>query len=341
MEPSNIGLILVKAETTYLTDPTPTIAANALPVLADPTFEVSTTRVSRKILDGTLDRVPGFNVLPNVTLKFRYELRGNLRNGTTQLDITNGTSTQAVEIHALLAAANLTATYTAAGTPGSEGSSAGSRDGYVTYKPARQVTQGSSVTVYWYSALKLHKLLGGKVTFTISAEAGKPAYIDFTVRGKYVAVADATFSTTGWAPLTIKPPQFILTTGTMASYTPVFSRLSLDLGNEIAMREDALQTDGVAGFIIGDRMSKGEVNPDSVAEATHPWWADWIASTVKALTLIWGGTAGNKLSLVLSTEQTAVKYADANRARIQSVNFDLVKTALDATEGSDLALKFF
>ena len=99
MEIKEIGALTVKAEATYGTDPVPTIAANLIPTLRNSfAYKVSSTPVERAILDGSLDRLAGFNILPNVELSFTYECRGNLRNGGTQLDITNGTSTQALEI---------------------------------------------------------------------------------------------------------------------------------------------------------------------------------------------------------------------------------------------------
>jgi len=342
MEITEIGLLTIKAESTYGTDPTPTLGANIIPTVRDSvTYEVSTDRIERSALDGSLERLAGFNVLPRVTMRFRYELRGNRRNGTTQLDITNGTSTQALEIHPLLAAADLAATYTAAGTPGSEGSSAGSRDGYVTYKPTTQATVGSSVTCYFYTRLKLHKLIGGKVDFRFIMEAGRVAYIEFTVTGKYVAVADNTFSTSGAAYLDVKPPTFDGATLTIASYTPVISSLEFGIGNQIALRPDATATYGHSGFVITDRMPKGRFNPESIAEADHPFWADMIGSTTRALVCLIGSSAGNKMQATLNIEFTAVNYQNRDKTRVHDAQFDIVRSLLGDTIGNQFQLKFF
>jgi hypothetical protein len=67
-------------------------------------------------------------------------------------------------------------------------------------------------------------------------------------------------------------------------YSPVFSKLDFDLAQKVVRRDDANSTDGVKGFIIADRDTKASFNPESVAEATHPFWADLKSGKVKTLT---------------------------------------------------------
>lgn len=341
MEKIEGALLLCKAESTYGTDPTPTTTENLIPPANDSlTYDVETTEVNRKPLDGTHDALPGYNALPNVTLKFSYEIRGNLRNGTTQLDISNGTSTQGLEIHPLLAAADLSATYTAAGTPGSEGASAGTRDGYVTYKPALTTGVGSSVALYWYSGLKLHKLLGGKVDLSLSFEAGKIPMIDFTVRGKYAAVSDVALPTSNLTWSDTKPEQYLPSVFTIGGYAPVFRNLKVDLGNNIIMRPNALATDGVQGFVIAGRNSRASFDPESVAIADNSFFAHWLAGTEKSL-ISTHGSSGNKLTVTLNTIYRGLKYANADKLRNHDAQLQCVKSALSSSQGSDFQLKFF
>ena len=338
MERSAIGLLLVKAESTYGTDPTPTNAANLIPVEGAATFSAASTRIERKILDGTHDRVAGFNALPNVTLKFRYAVRGNRTDGSTA-DISAGASANKIEIDGLLQAADLSPNYTAE-------SSGGARDGNVIYKPVVPTSQsgmGSSVTCYFQTELKKHAIIGGKVDFEVMMEAGKMAYIDFTIRGKYVAITDNSLSTSSAAWLDIKPPLFTPSVLTLGSYTPIISTLKFGVGNDIQMRENAVATtgEGIEGFVIVDKSPKGEFNPESVAEATNPFWAAWRASTVATLTATFGSATGNKFSAILSTELTDVNYSDLNKRRVHSAKFDILKSALSSTAGGQLQLKWF
>lgn len=342
MEITEIGLLAIKTEATYGTDPVPTAAINTIPVVRDQvTYEVGSTSVDRKLLDGTLDSIVGFNTLPNVTLKFKYELRGNYIDGGNNLDITNGTSTQAIEIDCLLQAANLAPTYTPAGTPGVQGSSPGTRNGFVVYQPAVYSTQGPSVSCYFWTALKLHKLIGGKVNVeAITWEAGKIVYIDFTVTGKYVAVTDATFPTTAVFQA-VKPPLFTSSTTSIGGFSgSVFSQLKVNLGNDVKMRKSSIDTDAIAGFVIAAMMPKGTIDPESVAEGTNPFWANWRASTVQTLTCATGSQAGNQFTATFSTEFKSVNYGNRDSVRIYQAQFNIVKASLSAATGSQFQLKF-
>lgn len=347
------GLLLVKAESTYNTDPTPTNASNAIPVEGRSVdFQVESDDVDRMILDGTADKLRGYNVLPRASVRFRYAIRGNLRNGGTQLDISNGTSTQAIEIHPLLAAANLSATYTAAGTPGSEGSSAGSRDGYVTYVPVGFSTEGPSVTVYWDTHLKRHKITGGKVDLAFVFEAGRMAYIDFTIRGNYVAITDNTLSTASLAWSDTRPPLWVsnagqtvttsplTVTGSVGAVNPVASAFNFAVGNNLVFRPSAVDTAGVKGYVIAGYNATGSFNPESVAEATNAIWADWRSSLVVPVVAHIGSAKGNYCTLTVNAEYKSVNYADADRRRIHNVNFRAVKNTIGAAEGNPFSLKF-
>jgi hypothetical protein len=342
MEIIEIGLLAVKKETTYATDPVPTAALNTIPVVRDQlTYTVNSTARQRKFLDGTLDSLAGFNAQPNVTLKFRYEVRGNLNGGSLNLDISNGTSTQAIEIDALLQAAHLIPVYTPAITPGVNGVSAGSRDGFVIYTPTMQTGIGPSVTCYFWTQLKLHKLIGGKVNLAnVIWEAGNMVYIDFEVQGKYSAVTDATFPTTAVFQIA-KPPLFDGSASQVGSYSPVFSKLEIKLGNHIAMRKSAIDTDSIAGFVISNFAPTGTLDPESVAEATNPFWADWKASTIRSLTAPLGTASGNKLTAQFNIEYKTVNYATRENLRINQIGFDIVKTDLTGAPGSQFQLKFF
>ena len=343
MERITGALLLIKAETPYGTDAVPVVTANLVPPADDSlTFDIDSTPIQRRPLIGSHSRLPGFNTLPNVTLKFRYELRGNRKNATTELDISNGTSTQAIEIDPLLKAADLSPTYTAAVTPGAEGVSAGSRDGYVTYKPALSASSvGTSVTCYWYSGLKLHKLLGGKVDFEIVFEAGKMAYIDFTIRGKYALPTDVALPTANLSWLKTKPALYEPSVLTIGTYSPVVSMLKIKYGAQIAMRKNAAATNGIEGFVISEINPSGEFNPESVAEATNPFWSDWINSVVNTLTTTHGGSVGNKFTGTFGVEYKGMKYANADKLRVHSTQFDIVMSDLSQTIGNEFQLKFF
>ncbi len=335
MEITEIGLLAIKAETTYGLDPTPTVGANLIPAARDSlSYAVESTPVRRKALDGTMGMQPGFNVLPNVTLKFRDELRGNRTDGSTA-DISAGLLANKVEIDPVLQAAHLDPTYTAETT-------GGARNGYVTYRPKTYTDQGPSVTAYWWSALKLHKLFGGKVDLSMTWEAGQMVLMDVTIRGKYGVPVDTTFPTSGLAFVATKPQIFEGGAVGLDVTAPPFRRAQFDLGNQIALRASGVESTGVVGFIITGRDSKGNANFESVTEAAHPIFGDWLISKRKpfGVTLPSGtGVSGNRLDLQVGAELKSINYQNQDGQRVHDAQFDIVQTAFgDAT---DLALKFY
>lgn len=320
-----IGALLAKAEGTYATDPTPTGGSDAVPcVRGQVTLTYESDPSERQILDGGFSRLIGDNSLPRAKIAFTVELLGN---GTIQ----NG-STVHTTFSKLLKACDMTETATAE-------TSGGAADGNVTYTPGIATDAGNSVTFYFHSELKKHILTGCKGTVKFRLEAGKYAYADFEFQGLYNVVVDASFPSLTFA-LTNKPPLFVsASTLTWGSYTPIISKLDFDLGNQIGMRQDPTQATGIKGFCIGDRKITGSFDPESVAEATQPWFADWRTPTLRTLTCVLGSTAGSRFTFTATAMIRSLAYADRNQARIHSVNFDVVKTNIGTTNGNEFQLK--
>lgn len=328
------GLLLAKIESTYGTDPTPTASSNTIATLAGevnwtPNFE----RLSRMMLDGSVSKVTGYNAQPSVGLNFTVELRGNYTDGSTDSDITSGASAQAVEIDCLLKACDLTPTYTAE-------TSNGARDGYVTYKPTVPDNEGSSVTFYFYTAGKLHKVTGAKGSVRGVFEAGKIARLEFTFQGLWTTPTDASIpGSITW--LATKPPLFRSATATVGSWSPVFRSLTFDLQNNIVRRDDANHATGVRGFVITDRNPRVTIDPETVLEATHPIFGDLYASTSRTISALLGSTGGNKVQLTCVGESVSAAYGDANQVRTNQIEYELCRAALGDTPYSEFALKFF
>jgi hypothetical protein len=339
MEITSLGLLTIKAESTYGTDAVPSLGSNLIPTVGDSvSWNVQSTPVERKLMDGTLDNLAGFNTLPNVNLKFRYELRGNRTDGTAA-DISSGSNAHPIEIDALLQAANLNPTYTAETT-------SGARNGYVVYQPKVYTGVGPSVTCYWYTAQKLHKLVGGKVNLEkITWEAGKIVTLDISVTGKFVTPIDNIFPTSGTSFLATKPPLFDTAAVSIGSYTgAVLSQITVDLGNKVKLRKSAIDADSIAGFVISGMEPKGTLDPETVSEATNPFWADWRNSNVKTITVTTGGTtaatSGNQFTGTFIAEYKGIPYGARDDVRIHQVAFNIVKADLTGAPGSQFQLKF-
>ena len=326
MERMKLGALLGKIESTYGTDPTPTGGSNAIPMVRESGFyEAEGDYLARIILDGGLSELPGDNAQPRAKIKFSVELLGN---GSIQ----DGATVHAY-LSPLLKSCDMSETATAEST-------GGAADGYITYNPSFSATaEGSSMTFYAYTGLKLHKVTGAKGTFKMRWEAGKRCYLDFEFTGIYNAPTDASIPSLTFA-YTNKPPLFVsASTLTWGSYTPVISRVNFDIGNKIGMRPDATAATGIAGFCVTDRSITGDFDPESKAEATSPMWADWRTPTLRTLTAVLGSTAGSRFTITTTCVPTNVNYADRNETRIHQVQLRVVKTNIGTANGAEFALK--
>ncbi len=333
MERSKVGLLLAKIESAYGTDPTPSASLNVIATMkSQMTWGPEFDAISRDILDGGLGLIQGDNVLPRVKFSLSVEMRGNRTNGSTP-DISAGSSVNKLEIDPLLQACDLNPTYTAE-------SSGGARDGYVVYRPTVPIDEGKSVTIYFYSEKKLHKVLGCKGNVKGNLSAGRYGQLDFEFQGLYGGVSDTALPSGTF--LDTKPAIWKASGSTIDAWSGfVGTKVDFDLGNSIARRDDGQSTDGVKGFSIFDRASTFGIDIESVAEATHPVWADLKAGTFKTLVTNLNNVSGNRFQLTLTGQLNSAPYGDANGNRMNNLKFRGNRSALSTALGQDFLLKCF
>lgn len=121
----------------------------------------------------------------------------------------------------------------------------------------------------------------------------------------------------------------------------VFSRGNLKLGNTLVPREDGNDDSGIRGFMIGDRNSSGDIDPESVKEATHPFWNDWQTARSKPLLITVGTAKHNQARLDLKTKLDRLTYEDRNGKRIQQAAFSVRMANPSDTVGDEFKLIFF
>jgi len=329
MELDEIQLLAIKAESTYDVDPTPAVTADLIPC-TNLRWEPASTRISPKPLRHGHARTSGHNSRKHVVLRFDYQLRGN---GTIQA----GAIGQKVEIDPLLLAADLAATYTAESTP-----AAG--DGFVTYAPTVPVTDGASVTAYWWTQGKLHKLTGGKVNIErVRYTADQFAIVTFAIMGRWLAPADTTFpSATANFLVSTKPPIFAGGTITYNGSTAlVIENAEWTLGNEIVPRFGANSTDGIKGFRIVDRLVAGSFDPEAELVATQDFWGQFAASTNFAASISLGSTAGNRVAVTIGDiEIIGAPYGARNKMRTHQIQFEACRDSVASGPNAEFSLKF-
>jgi hypothetical protein len=307
-------VLLAKEESAYGQDPTPTVADNAI--------EAKNIKVSYQG-----DLLQRDNVRSNISpvspvlgkrwveVTFEAELKGS------------GTAGTAGKLGDLLEACSMAETVSTGGSSS------------VVYKPTS--SSQKSITIYVYDndagSAVLHKITGAVGTFTLKLTAGQFGVLSFTFKGLYNLPTDQALPSAPTYESTL-PPIVESANFTLNSDTDlVLQELSLDLANEIAVRDDISASTGIKAFQIANRNPKGNFNPEAMLLASYDFWSDWVASTQRALSVVIGATAGNIITIT-APKVTIDSLADGERERVltKEIPFSLGQNA-----GNDeISIKF-
>jgi len=271
-------VVLAKIESTYGVDPVPTPSANAIAV-SDLDIRPAGGMVERNILRGTLSPARFAMGTKSIEVGFRTEMKGSGTRGALPAWGWEGV---------LFRACGMSETINAGVD--------------VVYTPASGGF--SSCTLHVYRDRLFHKITGCRGSVKLIVEVGRPALAEWKFKGLYDAPADASVS----APVfsAILPPVAAPAGFTIGGFEPVAEKLELDLNNTLAERKSMAAANGVAGFEITGRKPQGSFDPETVVEATHPFWGNWASAAPLALNLSMGSAEGNRFSI----EAPALQYRD-------------------------------
>jgi hypothetical protein len=308
-------VLLGKIESAYGSDPTPVVGTDAI--------DARGIKVTYKgdLEEREMQRASISQVSPKVgqrwvELSFAVEVKGSGTRGT------------AGQIGKLLQAAGW-----------SEVATAGSS---VVYSPAS--TGHKSLTFYIYDIQvetgnsRLHKITGAKASkASLKAEAGKVALLELTFQGIDNAPTDVATPAAATLESTTPPIVESATLLLNAVATLIAQAVNLDLGITLGKREDLNSAGGIKGFDITARKVSGSVNPEAVLVATYDFHADWIAATQRALSVVIGSVAGNKVTITApKLTLDGINEAEREGIRIDELPFHCGVTTSD----DELVFKF-
>lgn len=320
MERTNIAVLLADAQSSAGTAATLAAANHTVPVIDNVgEFTVESERQDRRLANGSYSRVKGHNTLRAARLRFSTEL-------ISADSPTDGTAGAAGILTDLFKACDMSEVL----SPGV----------HVIFKPTVPTDEGTLLTLEWYSEKKKHQIFDAKGTWSLECVAGQIPRLNWEFLGRYVDPADSSFPTGMVYPADV-PPVWNAAAVTYASYAPVLSRFTLNLGNQLAMRRDATAAGGYRSAVIVDRQITGGIDPESVAAATNPWFADWSSSANRTLTIPVGGTADNKFLVTATISPTSIAYGDKDGVRNHQFDFNVELATPGSTIGDELQVKFF
>lgn len=184
----------------------------------------------------------------------------------------------------------------------------------------------------------VRKILAGCMgNMTLRLTDGQPIMASFTFRGVWQTPTDVAILAPTYP--TVKPIRMMGATVLLgATALPPVQELTVDLGNDVQMREDAANAAGIRHAIIVNRLVSGTINPEATLVATRPQYTEWLAETTGALTVS-AGAATNSIALSMPAWQAVnVQEADRNGLVVDQINWQANRSA--ATADTDFSITF-
>lgn len=181
-----------------------------------------------------------------------------------------------------------------------------------TFSPVSQGPGSSAKTLTIGAYINgLYKQLHGAMgTVKFTFPTRKICFAEWQFWGIYSEPSDVAILTPTYS--TIKPFSFYAETLTLASWTPVVSSMTLDLGNNIIARPDATKSSGILTALATDGLVTGTMDPEAKVVATVNHVNKWLAMTEEALTI----------ELDNGTDRITFAAPKAQRTNVQEGNRD-------------------
>ncbi len=164
----------------------------------------------------------------------------------------------------------------------------------------------------------------GNVVFNFVS--GQIVKADFEFKGIYSSTTLLS-DTSILAPtyVTTVPPRFQTAAFTVGAVTPRMATMTLDLGNNVILRESQETASGYLSALITDRRITLKCDPEAVLAATYNPRADWAVFPPTERALAWNlGATGNKIAFAAPKAQvTNVQEADRNKNQIEQIDYQL------------------
>lgn len=216
----------------------------------------------------------------------------------------------------------------------------------VTYAPASSVVPTATVEIREGSQgteTRSMKIIGARGTFTIEAVKGDIVLVNFTFTGKYIEPTDTAITQFSPTPVLTPLPESFL--GAALSFhgtgTPdlLVQNVSVDIGNNIVLRNDVNDATGNTMAELVGRVPVGSIDPEIQLVATINFYNRWTSNTEGILSYVLGATAGNITTFnAPKTQITGISEADRDGLRIATLDLQLGQNAAAGDDEFTIAL---
>lgn len=290
-------VLLVKVETTYDTDPTPTGAANSI-LAIDPQIKEIIDPVRRPAQIASLSRIASVDGKKFSEVTFKVELKGS------------GTAGTAPRIGALLRACGFGETLVAVTS--------------ATYLPVS--TSQESCTIYVYIDGRRHIVTGCVGDVKQVYEAGQLPMLEFTMRGRWAASALASLPS-----VTLETTLPVICKSLAFSYnsksTLVTKTITVEMNNVIAERPSLNDANSIAGFLITGRDPMVTIDPEMIIETSYAFRTDAFTNQ-RALAWVIGTAAGNIATFSIPKWNPYFpEYSDRDEIMVETIKGEAVQNS--------------
>ena len=203
------------------------------------------------------------------------------------------------------------------------------------YTPLTSMLNTLTLGMYQGDSSRFKSIAGAMGNLKITGETGKPAYMDWEFTGKHLAPATATKIAPTY-PTTVPARVAGITLSLGGATTYRAGKFELDLGNKVVMRQDVTDITGYRAATITDRNPKFKISVESLPLATHDFFADHLASTTAALSIVIGSGLNGTVTITANNLQLINPPNDEDRDGINLDALEFVCTS--TTADSELSL---
>ena len=296
-------VILIEAESSYATDPTPS-ATDAVLVRDLTITPQSSDVVSRELIRPYLGASEQLLANTRVECTFAVELAGSGSAGTAP---RYGSALKACGLSEVVVSSTR-----------------------VTYAPVS--TGFSSVTIHYNIDGVRHKVTGARGTVELSAEVGQIPVLNFSMQGIYNAPDDSALPSVTYGnqeePLIFKNGN--TSSFQLLSFGGALQSVNFDLGNELVYQE---LVGGTKQVLLVDRQATGSVTIQAPTIAQKDFFAAALVdNTLGNLQFTHGTTAGN----IVQFTSSKVDIGDVNYGDIDGIaSLEIPYTLVPSTSGND------
>lgn len=189
-----------------------------------------------------------------------------------------------------------------------------------------------SLTLAMYMDGIIKKIWGARGDVKLVLEKGKPGLLHFAFTGADFSLVDGALLT-GVSYLAVKPPVFLGAAFTFDSYAAIISKLEIEAGNKVELRDSVNASSGFLSALITEREPKATFDPEMVTVATKDFFGAWRGSTGAALAATLGSTADTGNMFALSAPKAQIEdLKPADRKAIRTLN---ITAGLKGNTGDD------